>query len=159
MTIDKDMTILQRLFTELEFAPRKHIVTVPFTHVGVQPAASHHSIYEELWHLTKWQTVVLSMARGESVRSDYSGEAFPDEQAPADEHVWQALVAEFLDGSAEAVALAGDEDALGVLLKDGPTVRERLELLAVHNAYHLGKIVLLRQLLGIWVPPLDDAEA
>ncbi len=151
------MTIFQRLFTDLEFAPRDHIVTVPFAYVGVQPGAAHHSIFEELWHVTKWQSFVLRMVRGEVVRSDYDEEGFPDEQVPEGENAWLELVSEFLAGSAEAVALAGDEDALAVSLGDGLTVRERLELLAVHNAYHLGKIVLLRQLLGIWVPPLDDA--
>ncbi len=153
------MTILQRLFTDLEFAPREHIVTVPFAYVGVQPGAAHHSIYEELWHLTKWQNFVLLLARGKAVRNDYNEEAFPDRQAPEDENAWLELVSEFLAGSAQAVALAGDEDALAVSLSDGIAVRERLELLAVHNTYHLGKIVLLRQLLGIWVPPPDDAEA
>ncbi|HUB52846.1 MAG TPA: hypothetical protein VL986_11885, partial [Terracidiphilus sp.] len=33
------------------------------------------------------------------------------------------------------------------------TVLEQLENLAAHNAYHLGRIVLLRQLLGAWPPP------
>jgi len=152
------MTVLQRLFIDLEFAPREHVVTVPVAYVGVQPSASHHSIYEELWHLTKWQTFVLRMVRREALRSDYREDAFPDAQAPETEEVWRALVAEFLAGSEEAARLAGDTEALEVRLGDGLTVRERLELLAVHNAYHLGKIVLLRQLLGIWVPPLDDEQ-
>lgn len=149
------MNTLQRLFIDLEFAPREHVVTVPVAYVGVQPSASHHSIYEELWHLTKWQTFVLRMVRGEAVRSDYREDAFPDAQVPETEAVWRALVAEL----EEAARLAGDTEALEVRLGDGLTVRERLELLAVHNAYHLGKIVLLRQLLGIWVPPLDDEQA
>ena len=33
------------------------------------------------------------------------------------------------------------------------TVREQLESFAAHNAYHLGRVVLLRQLMGIWPPP------
>ena len=33
------------------------------------------------------------------------------------------------------------------------TVREQLESFAAHNAYHLGRVVLLRQLLGSWPPP------
>jgi hypothetical protein len=32
------------------------------------------------------------------------------------------------------------------------SVREQLENLAAHNAYHLGRIVLLRQLHGAWPP-------
>lgn len=150
------MNRLQRLFTDLEFAPREHIVTVPFAYVGVQPGASHHSIFEELWHLTKWQTFVVRTARGEAIRSDYEEDDFPEVQAPEHEEAWAALVAEFLAGSEAAADLAGDEDTLETRLADGVTARERLEMLAVHNAYHLGKIVLLRQLLGVWVPPLDE---
>jgi hypothetical protein len=33
------------------------------------------------------------------------------------------------------------------------TVREQLESLGAHNAYHFGRIVLLRQLMGLWPPP------
>jgi len=32
------------------------------------------------------------------------------------------------------------------------TVREQLESLVAHNAYHFGRIVLLRQLLRSWPP-------
>jgi hypothetical protein len=35
----------------------------------------------------------------------------------------------------------------------GVTFAERLEGLAVHNAYHLGKIVALRQVIDAWPPP------
>lgn len=37
------------------------------------------------------------------------------------------------------------------------TWRDALEFLAVHSAYHLGKIVLLRQLIGAWPPPRASA--
>ena len=30
--------------------------------------------------------------------------------------------------------------------------RDAAEFLAVHSAYHLGRVVLLRQLLGAWPP-------
>jgi hypothetical protein len=33
------------------------------------------------------------------------------------------------------------------------TIREQLESLAAHNAYHLGRVVLLRQLQNNWPPP------
>jgi len=147
------MNVLQRLFADLEFAPRAHILAVPFEHVGVRPAGASHSIYEELWHTVDWQNFVLLMAQRKAVRSDYKGESFPELRAPEDEGAWKALVEEFLTGSEKAVSLAGDAEALETRLADGFSVRERLELLAVHNAYHLGKIVALRQLLGVWNPP------
>jgi uncharacterized damage-inducible protein DinB len=149
------MTLLQRLFTDLEFAPREHILDVPFEVAGVRPAGASHSIYEELWHLDDWQTFVLRMARGQAVRKEYSGTPFPSSPAPQHEEEWRELVKHFLEGSNQAAALAGDLERLELPLADGPTVRERLELLAVHNAHHLGKIILLRQLLGAWTPPED----
>ena len=151
------MNVLRRLFTDLEFAPRGHILDVPFAVVGVRPAGASHSIYEELWHLDDWQTFELRMARGHAVRSDYRGTSFPANPSPRREADWHGLVEHFLDGSNQAAALAGDLERLEVPLADGPTVRERLEMLAVHNAYHMGKIVLLRQLLGVWSAPLEDA--
>jgi len=69
----------------------------------------------------------------------------------------------FLTGADEAAAIA-DRDAeqvQAVVRCPSPpskparrmTVREQLESLAAHNAYHLGRVVLLRQILGNWPPP------
>ena len=147
------MNVWENLFVTGEFAPRAHILAVPFEHVGVRPVGASHNIYEELWHVVDWQNFVLLMAQGKAVRSDYEGESFPGVQTPEDEGAWEVLVAEFLAGSEKAVSLSGDVEALETRLADGFSVRERLGLLAAHNAYHLGKIVSLRQLLGVWKPP------
>ena len=32
------------------------------------------------------------------------------------------------------------------------TVREQMENMAVHNGYHFGRIVLMRQVFGVWPP-------
>lgn len=32
------------------------------------------------------------------------------------------------------------------------TAREQMESLAAHNAYHFGRVLLLRQMLGVWPP-------
>jgi uncharacterized damage-inducible protein DinB len=33
---------------------------------------------------------------------------------------------------------------------DGPTILHEMLLVADHNAYHLGQLILLRRLLGAW---------
>ena len=33
------------------------------------------------------------------------------------------------------------------------SIRDQLESLGAHDAYHFGRIVLLRQMLGSWPPP------
>ena len=74
---------------------------------------------------------------------------------------WQELVAQFESGLTEAADIAGqtrlaesystfEEPGSGT----GPlTLLELIVNLAVHNAYHLGRIVQLRQISGCWPPP------
>ena len=41
----------------------------------------------------------------------------------------------------------------------GLTLGEELNCLAVHNAYHLGKVVALRQMIGAWPPRAATEES
>jgi hypothetical protein len=67
--------------------------------------------------------------------------------------MWEDLVTEFLSGSETAVKLGHSSEALLKEVRPGLTLAEELESLAVHNAYHLGKIVALRQVIDAWPPP------
>jgi hypothetical protein len=42
-------------------------------------------------------------------------------------------------------------------IEPGVTMADELNSVAVHNAYHLGKIVALRQRIDAW-PPAEAAE-
>jgi len=86
---------------------------------------------------------------------------FPTPEVAALES-WEQLCQRFFRDNQQAGALAGDEKRLerSVRCPSRPgnpvrimTVREQLESLAAHNAYHFGRIVLLRQLSGAWPPP------
>ncbi len=117
-----------------------------------------HSIYQELWHITFWQRVTLDWVNG--VETPFP--AHPLAGFPADEHEpWDQLCQRFFRDNQQAAALAGEETRLeqSVRCPSRPgnpvrimTVREQLESLAAHNAYHFGRIVLLRQLSGAWPP-------
>lgn len=154
------VNIFEHLLISGEYAPPAHILEgLTPQQVGAQPAGAPHSIYEELWHAAEWQRLVL--ARDDAALARWRvGEQFPPRPAPVDSASWQALVDGFLSSSARAVELSQDEAWLETdedERQPGVTWRNALECLAVHNAYHLGKIVLLRQLLGTWTPPPDDA--
>jgi hypothetical protein len=74
---------------------------------------------------------------------------------------WEQLVARFQEGLAGACGIAGlvgPEQPYSTLVEPGAntgplTLQELLTNLAVHNAYHLGRIVQLRQMLANWPPP------
>ena len=50
-------------------------------------------------------------------------------------------------------------ERLALETEPGVTMAVELHGLAVHNAYHLGKIVALRQILGAWPPKVEAKES
>ena len=121
--------------------------------LGVRPDVAPHSIFEELWHLVWWQDFILEEARGiERPNPAHAAETWPDRPAPVDVAEARDLVRRFLAGLNEAITLASSAETLDKEVGKY-TVRSLLETLLAHNSYHLGKIVLLRQLIGIWPPP------
>jgi len=142
-------------------APPSHIVenlSEELAHAHV--AGAPQSIYAEVWHAAYWQQVMLDRVRGKGAPSpEHNAMSFPDEAAARAEP-WADLCTRFLRGAREAADLANCTDTEKVVLCPAPwnpkrkmTVREQLESFAAHNAYHLGRVVLLRQVLGSWPPP------
>jgi uncharacterized damage-inducible protein DinB len=150
----------QTLIGDSAAAPPAHILE------GIQTDLAHrvikgapHTIYQELWHIAFWQQVTLDWVNG--VETPFPSS--PSAGFPADEREpWDQLCQRFFRDNQQAAALAGDEKRLeqSVRCPSRPgnpvrimSVREQLESLAAHNAYHFGRIVLLRQLCGAWPPP------
>jgi hypothetical protein len=77
--------------------------------------------------------------------------------APEHEHQWHDLVRVFLEGAHAAAALEQAPERLAREVEPGVTMADELYCVAVHNAYHLGKIVSLRQRIGAW-PPTSASE-
>ena len=57
------------------------------------------------------------------------------------------------------VALGQTPDRLALEVEPGVTMADELNSVAVHNAYHFGKIVALRQRIGAWPPPSGAADS
>jgi hypothetical protein len=151
------MSDWRHLFIDGEYAPRSHLLSgLTLAEVTKQVPGASHTIYEELWHTAKWQSIVVG--RNEPAAADWEtgGQQYPPE-APANELMWQEIVAEFLAGAEQAVEWGRSPEAPGIRVSSGASLAEVLESLAVHNAYHLGKIVALRQVIGAWPPPLKPA--
>ena len=111
-------------------------------------------------HMAFWQEISLDWVQGKPTPYPlHASEGFPTDLSAS----WDSVRERFLAGTQNAAAIANDTERLEVTVacptnpeRNRPadmTVREQLESLAAHNAYHLGRVVLLRQLLGIWPPP------
>ena len=139
------MHILEHLFLVGEFPERTRLLSgLTLEQVTLVPDGATHSIYEELWHVVAYQESIIGSG-------DPDGERFPS-AAPEHEHQWHDLVRRFLDGARAAAALGQAPERLALEVEPGLTLADELNSVAVHNAYHLGKIVALRQRIGAWPP-------
>ena len=147
------MSNLEHLFLVGEFPERAHLLSgLTFEQVTLRPPGASHSIYEELWHLVGYQQSVLE-------RNDPAAEFYPS-AAPEHEHQWHDLVRVFLDGARTAAALGHSPERLAREVEPGVTLADELNSVAVHNAYHFGKIVALRQRIDAWPPTaISDASS
>ena len=136
---------LEHLFLVGEFPERAHLLSgLTLEQVTLRPDGASHSIYEELWHVVGYQQSII--VPGEPV-----GEFYPS-AAPEDQHQWHDLVQVFMEGARTAASLGQAPEQLAREVEPGVTLADELHSVAVHNAYHLGKIVALRQRIGAWPP-------
>lgn len=70
-----------------------------------------------------------------------------------DERDWRAVVNRFLDGLSAAREAAQPDMTESLAARAEESRVEVLQSLIGHNSYHLGQIVVLRQLLCAWPPP------
>ena len=146
------MNIWDHLFLTGEFPARAKLLSgLTLEQVTLRPDGTSHSIYEELWHAAAYQRSIVERDQG---ASDHYPSA-----APEHEHQWHDLVQQFLEGAQAAVAWAQAPDRLALEVEPGLTMADELNSVAVHNAYHLGKIVALRQRIGAWPPKAATDES
>ena len=145
------MHILEHLFLVGEFPKRAHLLSgLTLEQVSMRPDGATHSIFEELWHVVAYQQSILEPGGP----ADPAGDHFPS-AAPEHEREWHELVGVFLQGARTAAALGEAPERLAVEVAPGETLADELSAVAVHSAYHLGKIVALRQRMGAWPPTVS----
>jgi uncharacterized damage-inducible protein DinB len=139
------------LFKDGEFARRDRIVSgLTLEQATRRPSAQSHTIYEELWHTNRWQSIIVY--RDEALYGQWQeGHVYP-ERPPASQEEWDLLAAEFLAGIEKALWWTESPERLRHETDRGHTMADVLVSLAAHTSYHLGKIVALRQFIGAWEP-------
>ena len=121
---------------------------------GKRPRGAQHSPWEIIEHMRLAQWDILEFSRNPNHVSPQWPEGYwPKEPAPPNGRAWGKSVQAFV----------ADRDAMASLISDpatdlfaplawgtGQTVLREALLVADHNSYHLGEMVLVRRLLGAW---------
>lgn len=132
----------------------KTIADLPAGLRGVRPDGSPHSVWELVEHLRIAQWDILDFSRNPAyVHLDWPKDYWPSTPSPADDAAWEESVAAFrrdLKAMQDLVADPNTDLYAKIPWGDGQTLLREAMLVADHNAYHLGQIVLVRRLLGAW---------
>ncbi len=128
----------------------------PASRAGERPPNSPHSAWELLEHMRIAQNDILRFCQSSEHKSpDWPSGYWPASPAPESEDQWHASLISFRDDLAEFVGMVRDPatDLYRQLpWGDGQTLLREALLIADHNSYHLGQLVLVRYLLGEWKP-------
>ncbi len=125
----------------------------PVQLAGAKVANFPHSAWMLLEHIRIAQWDILEFSRNAKHVSPAWPEGYwPSSEAPANNKAWKASMAAFkndLQAMARLVANRKTDLYARVPWGDGQTILREALLLADHNAYHLGQLVMLRKSIGI----------
>jgi uncharacterized damage-inducible protein DinB len=121
---------------------------------GKQPAGLPYSPWQLLEHLRISQHDILDFCVNPKYQEmSWPDDYWPNDSAPPSKSAWQSSVEQFQRDRSALQQLANDP-AVDLEARiphgKGQTYLRELLLVADHNAYHLGELVVVRRLLGAW---------
>ncbi len=121
---------------------------------GAKPAGQPHTPWRLVEHMRIAQWDILEFCKNPKHKSPkWPDEYWPDGDAPPSGAAWKKCISEFkADLKAMKKMVADPEADLFTPIPggDGQTLLREALLVADHNAYHLGELVIIRRLLGAW---------
>ena len=102
--------------------------------------------------IAQWDVLDFS-TNSEYKEKEWPKEYWPPSDAPPYADAWDKSVRTFREDLKALCDLAEDEKTdlfAKIPHGDGQTLLREVLVVADHNAYHLGQMVLLRRLLGAW---------
>jgi DinB superfamily len=133
---------------------KKAVTGLPAKLKGTRPKGAEHSPWELLEHMRIATWDILEFSRGKDHKSpEWPKGYWPKSPAPENKAAWDRSVKELerdLEGMGKLVADPKTDLLAPIPGGSGQTILRETLLIADHNAYHLGQLVLVRRLLGCW---------
>jgi DinB superfamily len=132
----------------------KAIAGLPAELRGTKPVGLPFSAWGLLEHMRLAQWDILEFSRNpQHVSPPWPEGYWPSSDAPPSAAAWERSVAAFRANCKAMEQLVASSKAdlhAKIPHGDGQTILREALLVADHNAYHLGQLVMLRRLLGAW---------
>ncbi len=147
------VTLLQGGGAHVDFD--KAVDGLPMELRGARPDGLDHTPWRLLEHLRICQWDILEYSRNpDHVSPDFPHGCWPDGDAPPTEDAWEQSVRTFREDlqAMQDLVSDGNVDLLAPIPhgQAGHTILREALLVADHNAYHLGQLVVVRRALGAW---------
>jgi uncharacterized damage-inducible protein DinB len=121
-----------------------------------QPAGLPYSPWQLLEHLRRTQYDILDFCRNAHYRElNWPADYWPASAAPPSAAAWDESIEAFRRDRRALQELAADASldlTATIPHGSGQTYLREIVLAADHAAYHVGQLVAVRRLLGIWKP-------
>ena len=121
---------------------------------GVRPAGLPFTAWRLLEHMRIAQWDILEFSRDRKhVSPEFPKGYWPETDAPPDSAAWDRSVQAFqadLRAMKRLVKNPATDLPARIPHGTGQTILREALLVADHNAYHIGQLVILRRLLGAW---------
>lgn len=121
---------------------------------GTKPDGAEHTAWQLLEHMRIAQRDILEFSRtAKHVSPKWPEGYWPKAEKPPNSDAWTQSIASFKKDLKAMQKLVEDPKTdlhARIPHGTGQTIFREALLVADHNAYHLGQLVLLRRLLGAW---------
>ena len=121
---------------------------------GKRPKGMDHSPWELVEHLRIAQWDILDFCRNPKYKErPWPSGYWPESPEPPDEKAWDKAVRAFRKDLKTFCALISDPKTdlyAKIPHGNGQTILREALLIADHNAYHVGQLILVRKMLGAW---------
>lgn len=121
---------------------------------GKKPEGQPHTAWRLLEHMRIAQWDIVEFSRNSRhVSPEWPEGYWPEGDAPPSAAAWDKSVKQFradLKAMQELVQDAQTDLYARIPWGDGQTILREALLVADHNAYHLGELLMVRRLLGAW---------
>jgi DinB superfamily len=122
--------------------------------LGAKAAGSPHTAWRLVEHMRIAQWDILEFSRNpKHVSPDFPQGYWPESDEPPNKNSWTQSVKAFRRDLKEMQDLVADPATdlyAQIAHGSGQTILREALLVADHNAYHLGELVMVRRLLGAW---------
>jgi uncharacterized damage-inducible protein DinB len=130
------------------------VADLPIAERGHAPPGLPYSPWQLLEHVRITQRDILDFCIDESYKEPHwPRDYWPEAAAPANKQAWDDSIRRYREDRKRLQQLANDPSIdLGAKVPNGNGQTFLRELLVVidHTAHHLGQLIVVRRLLGIW---------